>query len=170
MDAFGDALPTGAVQEIRAHAPRASRWDSGMDQPPSLQRCRRGNEQQDQVHQPSLIWVPHREELHCSHLSLLRSAAAANRTLITLLGEEPFYLSFILPIGAIGTSYCKDLGGLPWPGIEPVKSRRFYRSQVRTSHRRFSSEVPAGACFYRLRADEGSAPLRNDDTVAAERI
>src|ERR1035441_10191164 len=40
MDAFGDALPTGAVQEIRAHAPRAPRWDSGMDQPPSLQRCR----------------------------------------------------------------------------------------------------------------------------------
>src|ERR1017187_8375421 len=44
MDALGHALATGAVQEIRAYAPRASRWDSGMDQAPRLQRCRRGNE------------------------------------------------------------------------------------------------------------------------------
>src|ERR1019366_5151320 len=48
-----------------------------------------------------------------------------------------FYLSFILPIGAIGTSYCKDLGGLPWPGIEPVKSPRIYR-------RRAAEFVPKG--------------------------
>src|ERR1035438_8115909 len=38
MDALGHALATGAVQEIRAYAPRASRWDSGMDQAPRLQR------------------------------------------------------------------------------------------------------------------------------------
>src|ERR1019366_5576573 len=89
VDALGHALAAGAVQEIRAHAPRAPRWDSGMDQAPPIQRRRCGNEQQDQVHQPSVLRVPHRRALHCSHLSLLRSLAAARRTLITLLGEEP---------------------------------------------------------------------------------
>ena len=60
MDAFGHAFAAGALQEIRAHAPWASRWDSGMDQAPPLERRRRGHEQQDQVHQPSLIRFPHR--------------------------------------------------------------------------------------------------------------
>src|ERR1035437_432067 len=31
MDAFGHAFPAGAIQEIRANAPRASRWNSGLD-------------------------------------------------------------------------------------------------------------------------------------------
>ena len=35
-----------------------SRWSPVVDQAPSIQRCRRGHEQQDQVHQPSLVRVP----------------------------------------------------------------------------------------------------------------
>src|ERR1700736_6329936 len=89
MDAFGNALPVGALQEIRGHAARTSRWNSELDQAPSLQRRRGGYEQQDQIHQPSLVRVPNGGELHCSHLSLLREAAAPSRTLITLLGYEP---------------------------------------------------------------------------------
>src|SRR6202021_3353218 len=89
VDALGHALAARAVQEIRADASRAPGWDSGMDQASHLQRRRRGNEQQDQIHQPSVLRLPHRRTLHCSHLSLLRPAAAAHRTLITLLGQEP---------------------------------------------------------------------------------
>ena len=39
--------------------------------------------------QPSLLWISYRRELHRGHLSLLRSPAAARRTLIALLGYEP---------------------------------------------------------------------------------
>jgi transposase len=76
----------GALQEIRAHAAWASRWSSVVDQAPSLQRRRGGNEQQDQIDQPSLVRVPDGGELHCGDLSLLREVAAPSRTLITLLG------------------------------------------------------------------------------------
>src|ERR1700674_5949214 len=92
MDAFGHAFPAGAIQEIRAHVTWTSRWSPVVDQAPSIQRRRRGHEQQDQVHQPSLIRVPNGAELHCSDLSLLRKVAAPSRTLITLLGQEPFVL------------------------------------------------------------------------------
>ena len=54
------ALPAGALQEIRAHAAWASRGDSELDQVPCVQWRRRGNEQQDQIHQPSLVRVPNR--------------------------------------------------------------------------------------------------------------
>ena len=66
--------------------------NSGLDQPPCLQRCRRRHEQQDQVHQPSFIRVPHCRELHCSDRSLLRPAIPTSRTLITLLGQEPEFV------------------------------------------------------------------------------
>src|SRR2546425_310082 len=89
MDAFGHAFPAGAIQEIRAHVTWTSRWSPVVDQAPSIQRRRRGHEQQDQVHQPSLVRVPNGAELHCSDLSLLRKVAAPSRTLITLLGQEP---------------------------------------------------------------------------------
>src|ERR1019366_4440445 len=79
--------------EVRAHAPFTSRWNPVMDEATRLQRRRGGHEQQDQIDQPPLIRIPKRQELHRSHLSLLRSAAAARRTLITLLGQEPFHPS-----------------------------------------------------------------------------
>src|ERR1035438_2724510 len=64
----------------------------GWTKPPCLQRCRRRHEQQDQVHQPSFIRVPHCRELHCSDRSLLRPAIPTSRTLITLLGQEPEFV------------------------------------------------------------------------------
>jgi hypothetical protein len=47
VDALGHAFTAGALQEIRAHAPQSFRWNSGLDQNPSLQRRGGGNEQQD---------------------------------------------------------------------------------------------------------------------------
>src|SRR5580658_7130729 len=49
MDAFSHPLSAGALQEIRAHAAWASGWNSVVDQAPSFQRRRGGNEQQDQI-------------------------------------------------------------------------------------------------------------------------
>jgi hypothetical protein len=89
MDALGYELAAGSLQEIRAHAPFPPGWNPAMDQPTSLQRRRGGNEQQDQIDQPSLVRIPQRQELHCSHLPLLCPAPAARRTLITLSGQEP---------------------------------------------------------------------------------
>ena len=60
MDELSHAIETGTIQGIRAHAPLASRWDSVMDQAARLQRRRRGHEQQDQVHQPSVLRIPDR--------------------------------------------------------------------------------------------------------------
>ena len=57
-----------------------------LDPAPCLKRRSRGNEQQDQVHQPSLVRVRKCCELHCGNLSLLRPATAACRALIALLG------------------------------------------------------------------------------------
>jgi transposase len=57
-----------------------------VDQAPGIERRRRGHEQQDQVHQPSLVRVPDGGELHRGDLSLLCEIAAPPRTLITLLG------------------------------------------------------------------------------------
>src|SRR5215831_5168049 len=89
VDQLGHAVETGAVQEIRADAAEPSRRHPPLDQDPSLQRGRRRHEQQDQVHQPSFVWISDRRELHRGDLSLLRPIAATSRTLIALLGYEP---------------------------------------------------------------------------------
>ena len=86
MDAFGHSLTAGALQEICPHTAWASGWDSELDRSPCLQRRSRRNEQQDQIHQPSLVRVPDCRELHCGDLSLLRPATTTRRALITLLG------------------------------------------------------------------------------------
>ena len=64
-------------KKFAKHAALPLRWNSALDQNPPLQRGRRGHEQQDQVHQPSLVRIPERQELHRRHLSLLRPAAPA---------------------------------------------------------------------------------------------
>ena len=74
------------VRMLRSHLDGVLPWTRN----PAFQRCRRGNEQQDQVDQPSFVRVPQRYELHRSYLSLLRPATATGRTLITLLGQEPY--------------------------------------------------------------------------------
>jgi transposase len=92
MDVLRDAVAAGTLQEICPHAPEPRRRKFVLDQAPRLQRSCGGNEQQDQVHQPSLSRVPRRRELHRGHLSRLCSVAHARRTLmlITLLGDEPY--------------------------------------------------------------------------------
>lgn len=89
VDALSDEVPPGAVQEIRGDASIPLGRCACLDQSSGFQRSRRGNEQQDQIHQPSLVRFPHRGVLHCGYLSLLRSTAPPSRTLITLLGNEP---------------------------------------------------------------------------------
>jgi len=76
MDEFGHAVAAGAVQEICKNVAIPPRWNPAVDQPSAVQRRCRRNEQQDQVHQPSLVWIPQRQEFHRSHLSLLRPATA----------------------------------------------------------------------------------------------
>ena len=89
VDDIRNTIPARSFQEIRAYAAVPSGRSSAMDPDPTLQRCCRGNEQQDQVDQPPLLRVPQRRALHRRHLSLLRSSTATGRTLITLFGEEP---------------------------------------------------------------------------------
>src|SRR5262249_24921460 len=70
------AIPARAFQEIRAYVAVPSGRSSAMDPDPTLQRCCRGNEQQDQVDQPPFVRVPLCYEFHRGHLPLLRPAAA----------------------------------------------------------------------------------------------
>jgi transposase len=49
-----------ALQEIRAHAPVPPRWNPTLDPAPHLPWRRGGHEQQDQIHQPSLVRLSHR--------------------------------------------------------------------------------------------------------------
>src|SRR4029434_6252749 len=89
VDPLGDAVETGAVQEIRADAAEPPRRHPPLDQDSRFQRSRLRHEQQDQVHQPSFVWISYRRELHRGDLPLLRPVAATSRTLIALLGYEP---------------------------------------------------------------------------------
>ena len=67
----------GTIPEICAHAPISPGWRPRLNQDPAFQWRRRGHAQQDQVHQSSLFRVSQCQELHRSHLSLLRPTAAA---------------------------------------------------------------------------------------------
>src|SRR5262249_16430027 len=71
------------VRMLRSHLDGVLAWTK------TRQWRRRGDAQQDQVDQPSLLRIPQRPEFHRSHLSQLRSLAAACRRLITLFGQEP---------------------------------------------------------------------------------
>src|SRR6266853_5834166 len=88
MDVLRHAIPLTRLPEVRPLAAQPSRWNPTLDQTPPLQWGRRGNEQQDQIDQPSLLRFPQCQNLHRRHLSLLRLPAVA---LITLLGYEHFF-------------------------------------------------------------------------------
>ena len=57
VDELGHALAAGALQEICPHASLPCGWNFALDQAPALQWSRGRDEQQDQVHQPSFLWL-----------------------------------------------------------------------------------------------------------------
>lgn len=89
VHALRHALSPGAIQGLRADASRTLARSPGLDQTPGIERRLGRNEQQNQTGQPPLLRLPQRRQLHGSDLSLLRTAPAARRKLITLLGKEP---------------------------------------------------------------------------------
>ena len=90
LDALGDALAAGAVQELCAAATRASRRCAGLDQAALVERRPGRDEQQDQTGEPPRLRLPQRGALRGRHLPLLRPAAVAAEIVITLLGDEPY--------------------------------------------------------------------------------
>ncbi len=93
VDEFGHALAPGAPEEVRENAAFPSGRCACLDQDPAVQWSPGRNEQQDQVHQPSVVWFSQRPELYCGHLSLLCATAATGGKLTTLLGYEPFIVA-----------------------------------------------------------------------------
>jgi len=88
-------------KKIRADAAQPSGWNPAVDNLPTLQWRRGGNEQQDQIHQPSLVRIPLRRELHRGHLPTAapgcRYPSNANHTFGTGAQIVVGYKSFLLP-------------------------------------------------------------------------
>src|SRR5262249_48541508 len=76
VDEFGHALPIGALQEIRPHGALAFGRHLALDEITTVQWSGGGDEQQNQVYQPSFFWLSYHKIFRRSYLSLLCQAAA----------------------------------------------------------------------------------------------